>query len=243
MRSPRSARSASLVFVTGLALFAGAASAAEMNIAVELPKLEVAEYHRPYVAMWIEREDQSFVANFSLWYQEKRGGGPGGAGGAGAGGAAPGGAGRQGGEGRPAGGGPGGPGGGSAGGPSGGSPGGGGSSGPGGPGAGGGGEGGTKWLNELRTWWRKNGREQTFPIDGVTGPTKPAGIQQLKFTGDKAPLATLAPGKYRLVVEAAREGGGREVVRVPFDWPAKNAQSLTGKGTSELGTVALNVSP
>jgi len=201
MRSPlRSARIASLTMAHALALplalgmVAGVASAAEMNISVELPKLDVAEYHRPYVAMWIEREDQSFVANFSLWYQQKRGGG--------------GGPGAAGGEG------------------------------------GGGGEGGTKWLNELRTWWRKNGREQTrFPIDGITGPTKPAGIQQMKFTGDKAPLASLAPGKYRLVVEAAREGGGREVVRVPFEWPAKSAQSLTGKGASELGTVALNVSP
>jgi hypothetical protein len=206
MRSPRSVRFASLAVLATFA--AGAACAAEMNVAVELPKLEVAEYHRPYLAMWIEREDQSFVANLSVWYQNRRGGGGAAAGGGNAGPGAPGGA------------------------------------GSGGPGAGGGGgEGGTKWLNELRTWWRKNGREQTFPIDGVTGPTKPAGIQQVKFTGDKAPLASLAPGKYRLVVEAARENGGREVVRVPFEWPAKSAQSLTGKGTSELGTIALNVSP
>lgn len=182
MRSQRFARFESLalaagaILVTGLA--AGTASASELAIAVELPKIAVAEYHRPYVAMWIEREDQSFVANLSVWYQEKRGG-----------------------------------------------------------------EGGTKWLNELRTWWRKNGREQTFPIDGVTGPTKSPGVQQLKFTGEKAPLASLAPGKYRVVVEAARENAGREVVRVPFEWPPKTAQSLTGKGTTELGTVAVNVSP
>jgi hypothetical protein len=198
MRSTRSVRFASLAVLATFA--AGAACAAEMNVAVELSKLDVAEYHRPYVAMWIEREDASFVANLSVWYQEKRGGGPSAASRGGGG--------------------------------------------PGGPGGEGGGEGGTKWLNELRTWWRKNGREQaSFPIDGVTGPTKPAGIQQVKFSGDKAPLASLAPGKYRLVVEAAREGGGRELVRVPFEWPAKSAQSLTGKGTSELGTVALNVSP
>ena len=179
------------VALLALTVAAGVASASEMNLAVELPKLEVAEYHRPYVAMWIEREDQSFVANLSVWYEEKKGRGPGGPGG--------------------------------------------------GPGAGG--EGGTKWLNELRTWWRKNGREQTFPIDGVTGPTRPAGIQQLKFMGDKAPLASLAPGKYRVVVEAARENAGREVVRVPFEWPAKSAQSQTSKGTTELGTVAVNLSP
>ncbi len=77
MRSPRPVRFASLALVLGLV--AGVASAAEMNISVELPKLEVAEYHRPYVAMWIEREDQSFVANMNVWYQQKRGGaGPGG---------------------------------------------------------------------------------------------------------------------------------------------------------------------
>jgi len=185
MRSPSFVRFASLALVV-IGTSAGVASAAEMNISVELPKLQVAEYPRPYVAMWIEREDQSFVANLSVWYQQKRGGGAGGQGA---------------------------------------------------------GESGTKWLNELRTWWRKSGREQTFPIDGVTGPTKPAGIQQVKLTGDKAPLASLAAGKYRLVVEAAREAGGREVVRVPFEWPGKSAQSVTGKGTSELGTVALNVSP
>jgi hypothetical protein len=158
------------------ALAVRTASASELAVAVEVPKLDVAEYHRPYVAIWIEREDQSVAANLSVWYQDRKGEG-------------------------------------------------------------------TKWLNELRTWWRKSGREQTFPIDGVTGPTKPVGIQQLKFTGDKAPLASLAPGKYRLVVEAAREGAGREVVRVPFEWPAKAAQSLSGKGSSELGAVALNLTP
>ena len=158
------------------ALIARTASASELAVAVEVPKLDVAEYHRPYLAMWVEREDQSVAANLSVWYQDKKGEG-------------------------------------------------------------------TKWLNELRTWWRKNGREQTFPIDGVTGPTKPAGIYQLKFAADKAPLASLAPGKYRVVVEAARENAGREVVRVPFEWPAKSAQSQTGKGTTELGTVAVNVSP
>src|ERR1044071_8396299 len=79
MRSPRLACFASLI----VALAAGAASASEMNVAVELPRLDVAEYHRPYVAIWIEREDQGFVANLSVWYEEKNGRGPAGPGGAG----------------------------------------------------------------------------------------------------------------------------------------------------------------
>lgn len=180
MRSSSRVRPLAFAMAWGLVVFATlvarTASASELAVAVEVPKLDVAEYHRPYVAVWIEREDQSVTVNLSLWYQNRKGEG-------------------------------------------------------------------TKWLNELRTWWRKSGREQTFPIDGVTGPTKPVGIQQMKFAGDKAPLASLAPGKYRLVVEAARESGGREVVRVPFEWPAKTAQSLIGKGTSELGEIALNLTP
>ena len=159
------------------ALAAHSASASELSVAVEVPRLEVAEYHRPYVAVWIEREDQSVAANLSVWYEV------------------------------------------------------------------GNRKEGTKWLADLRQWWRRSGRDQTFPVDGVSGPTKPVGTHQMKFAGDKAPLAGLAAGKYRLVVEAARETGGREVVRVPFEWPAKSAQSLTGKGSSELGTIAVNLAP
>ena len=38
--------------------------------------MNVAEYHRPYVAVWLERADQSFVGNLAIWYdveQEQRG--------------------------------------------------------------------------------------------------------------------------------------------------------------------------
>ena len=169
------------ICASALALFtalgASAAFASELNVAVEVPRLEGAEYHRPYVAVWIEREDQTVATNLAVWYET------------------------------------------------------------------GNRKEGTKWLSDLRQWWRRSGRDQTFPIDGVTGPTRPVGTHQLKFTGEKAPLASLAAGKYKLVVEAAREAGGREVVRVPFEWPAKSAQSLTGKGSSELGTIALNLAP
>jgi len=155
------------------------ASGTELSLAIELPQLDVAEYHRPYVAIWVEREDQSVASNLGVWYE----GNP-----------------RKVNE-------------------------------------------NTKFLAELRTWWRRSGRNQTLPIDGVTGATRAAGLHQLKFNGNQPQLATLAAGKYQMVVEAARENGGREVVRIPFDWPAKGAQSLQAKGEHELGTVALNLTP
>ncbi len=158
--------------------FAGTpATAAELNVAIEIPRLEAAEYHRPYVAAWLEREDQGVAANLAVWYEVANR------------------------------------------------------------------KEGTRWLADLRQWWRRSGRNQTLPIDGVTGPTKPVGTHQLRFSDKQAPFATLAPGKYQLVVEAARETGGREVLRIPFEWPAKSAQSLSAKGEHELGTVALNLAP
>ena len=82
-----------------------------------------------------------------------------------------------------------------------------------------------------------------MPVDGVSGATRPAGDQKLSFHDGKAPLGQLAPGKYELVVEAAREVGGREVVRVPFTWPAAAPQELSAKGSTELGAVKVDLAP
>ena len=159
-------------------LLATPAYAATLDINVEIPKLNVAEYHRPYVAVWIEGADQKVAANLSVWYQQTSNS-----------------------EGH-----------------------------------------GTKWLPDLRQWWRKSGRSLKVPVDGVTGPTKPVGKHALSFS-DKQHLARLAPGQYTLVVEAAREVGGRELVKIPFTWPAKAPQSGKAQGSSEIGAVTLAVKP
>jgi len=177
-------------------LFTTTSYAANVDVTIEIPRLDVAEYHRPYVAVWLEREDKSVAANLSVWYQQKR------AAAAGAPPAAPAGGGMQ-----------------------------------------GGGEGGTKWLPDLRQWWRRAGRELTVPVDGVTGATRAPGEQTLSFAEGKSPLGALAAGKYKLVVEAAREDGGRELVDIPFEWPAAAAQQLKAQGKSELGAITLALKP
>jgi len=164
------------VALTGLV--ATPAAAANINLTVEIPQLPVAEYHRPYVAAWLENTGQPTVTNLAVWYDLHKRGGE-----------------------------------------------------------------GQKWLRDLRTWWRKSGRTQSLPIDGVTGATRAPGPQRLGFTPGKAPLQKLAPGNYELVVEAAREVGGREVVRIPFQWPPKAAQSLSANGKAELGRVAIDLKP
>lgn len=160
------------------ALAMAPAVAADLNIKIQIPSLDVAEYHRPYVATWIENEDQSIAKHLALWYQTdaKK-------------------------------------------------------------------EDGTQWLKDLRQWWRRGGRAQTMPIDGVTGATRPVGEHQLSFKGDSKPLAGLKPGKYNLVVEATREVGGRELLRIPFEWPGTQPQRATAQGKNELGTITLDIAP
>jgi hypothetical protein len=166
----------SFLLATGAAAGALPAAAAELKLEIDLPRMNVAEYHRPYVAAWLERADQSFVGNVALWYDVKK---------------------RD--------------------------------------------NGGAKWLKELRGWWRASGRAQPS-LDGVSGATRPAGAQPLDLLAAKQ-TAALAPGRYQVVVEAARENGGREVLRIPFDWPAKAPQSLTAAGEGELGGIALEIAP
>lgn len=166
-----------LALLAALALPA-AAPAAGLDVTLEIPRLDVAEYHRPYVAVWIARPDQSVAANLAVWYDDDMAA-----------------------------------------------------------------DEGTKWLKDMRQWWRRSGRGLSMPVDGVSGATRPAGQHQLRFEAGQAPLGTLAAGEYELVVEAAREVGGREVVRIPFTWPAAARQQADAAGSSELGKVRLTVRP
>jgi hypothetical protein len=154
------------------------AFAADVTLKLELPRLAVAEYHRPYVALWVERAgDQSFAGNLAVWYDLKK---------------------RD--------------------------------------------NGGTKWLKDMRQWWRKSGRDLQMPVDGVSAATRAPGEHVFGLGGAKA-LAALPAGSYQLVVEAARENGGREVLRAPFDWPVKAAKTVKLQGEHELGAVALELKP
>jgi hypothetical protein len=160
-------------------LFAAApAGAAEMNLKIEVPTLNVAENHRPYLAAWIERADQSVAANLAVWYDLKK---------------------RD--------------------------------------------KEGEKWLKDLRQWWRRSGRDQQMPIEGVSGPTRPAGEHKVNLVSGKGPLVNLAAGDYVLMVEAAREAGGRELLKLPFQWPPKSLQNGKAQGHTELGAVALELKP
>ncbi|MBO9648814.1 MAG: DUF2271 domain-containing protein [Variovorax sp.] len=168
--------SLALVALLGAPAFAGG-----LSVNIEVPRLNVAEYHRPYVSAWIERPDQSVATTLAVWYDVKNKGNA---------------------EGE-----------------------------------------GTKWLKDMRQWWRRTGRELQMPVDGVSGATRPAGKHQIAFTEGSVALPKLAPGAYKLYVEAAREVGGREIVSIPFQWPPAKAETATVAGSSELGEIKLDLAP
>jgi hypothetical protein len=156
---------------TAAAAVAGPALAADLTVSVEIPRLSVAAYHRPYVAVWIERPDNTAVRTMAVWYETSNVA-----------------------EGK-------------------------------------------DWLKDMRTWWRRGGRAMTMPADGISSATKAPGRHAVTLPG--ARLRDLPAGSYVVVVEAARELGGREVVRVPFRWGGAN--TARASGTTELGAVSVTV--
>ena len=90
---------------------------------------------------------------------------------------------------------------------------------------------GTKWLADLRTWWRKGGRNLNLPADGVSGMTKAPGAHRVTIPSN------LRAGSYTLFVEAVREDGGREIVSMPLAIPAANGRAA---GRTELGAITLS---
>src|SRR6218665_1147200 len=66
-------RSFSVTFVPAAlaGLVSAPAPAADLGSKGEVPKLNVAEYHKPYVAVWGEREDNRVAAQLGVWYDIK----------------------------------------------------------------------------------------------------------------------------------------------------------------------------
>lgn len=91
---------------------------------------------------------------------------------------------------------------------------------------------GSKWLKDIRRWWRKAGRKDADLVDGITSATRAAGQYQLNFDALDDKGQPLVQGKYTLRIEVVRENGGRSIVKQPFALDGKE-QKFTLKATSE----------
>ena len=154
------------------ALAATPAVAADLAVTFQVPQLKVAEYHRPYVALWLEDASGAKAADLSVLYDTKL-------------------ANKE----------------------------------------------GEKWLKDLRSWWRKGGRDMKMPADGVSGATKAPGAHTLTYSASR--FSRLPAGQYFVVIEAVREVGGRETLKLPIQLPLKAGGAQAAKGTSELGAFSV----
>ena len=141
-----------------------AVPASAASVSITIPRLTVAEYHKPYVSVWLEPAAGGAARTLSVWYEVKKGGN----------------------------------------------------------------EPGTKWLSDLRAWWRKGGKSLKMPADGISGATRAPGSYTIPLPAD------VKPGAYILHVEAARETGGRELVSLPLTPSAKTS------GKTELGAISFS---
>lgn len=155
---------AALLLVAGLS---GPALASDLEIALQLPKISEGQYHRPYVAVWVEDSSEKSVRLIEIWREKP------------------------------------------------------------------------DWIKDLRRFWRKTGRADQPLVDARTGATKGPGAYQLRWDG-KDDKGTLVPnGEYQLVIEAAREHGGRQLVKQKFNWDG-SAITLTVTAGNEIGAVQLS---
>lgn len=155
----------SLLLCSGL-FWHGTASAGSAEIQLEIPAIETSQYHRPYVAVWVEDEQQSPVRLIALWTEKP------------------------------------------------------------------------DWLKDLRRFWRKIGRSDNQLVDAVSGATRKPGSYTVEWDGKDDKGANLPAGKYTLFVEAAREQGGRSLLKQDFTLPGNGQVTQIGPD-SELGTVKM----
>lgn len=145
--------------------------AGQLNLSIELPKLDVSPYHRPYLSVWVEDSQRKPITTIALWKRLEKG---------------------------------------------------------------------DKWLKDLRQFWRKQNLRNPVAVDAVTSATRRPATYQFQWKGEDEQGKALANGKYVLHIEAAREEGGRDYLRIPFNWGQK--QQIEQHGKAELGAIHVDVS-
>lgn len=147
--------------------FSMPATASDLEISLQLPKISEGQYHRPYVAVWVEDSSEKSVRLIEIWREKP------------------------------------------------------------------------DWIKDLRRFWRKTGRSDQPLVDARTGATKGPGAYQLRWDGKDDKGAPVPNGAYQLVIEAAREHGGRQLVKQKFNWDG-SAISLNVAAGNEIGEVQLS---
>lgn len=99
-----------------------------------------------------------------------------------------------------------------------------------------------RWLPDLKSWYSKNfGRYNSVEngIATISSATRPPGAYTLKWDMKDDQGKPVAPVKYTVNIEAAREHGTYQIIRQEIDCGNK-AQSIIMKGNIEIASASLD---
>lgn len=96
-----------------------------------------------------------------------------------------------------------------------------------------------EWLKDLRSWWRKVGRDDRTVVDAVTSATRPVGQYRFTWDGLDQQGKRVEQGEYTFYVEVVREHGGRNYIRQKITL-GDESFDLQVAPTEETGQIVLH---
>lgn len=100
-----------------------------------------------------------------------------------------------------------------------------------------------RWLPDLKTWYRDDRLRQMAEGSDLTASlssaTRPAGKYSLKWDGKDNAGKFVKPGKYRVMIEAAREHGTYQLLQEELDFSGAPKQ-LDLPGGTEIAAASLD---
>jgi len=100
----------------------------------------------------------------------------------------------------------------------------------------------TKWVPDLRNWYRINGdkfKENKDNYASVTGATRNPGKYTIKWDGKDDKGAYVRQGKYTIIIESSKEHGTDEIIRQPMELK-KALKKVTNAGNVEISNVTFD---
>lgn len=101
-----------------------------------------------------------------------------------------------------------------------------------------------RWLNELKQWYRddqmRNMAEGTDLTATLSSATRVPGTYTLRWDGKDNSGKQVKPGKYTILIEAAREHGGYDLLRQEINLDGTTPAKFSLKGKAEVGNATVD---